>query len=219
MTRFRESSGTDMKRLFPLLLALLLLLTACGERASFERDADGLGYTDTETDVHYRLLEPAYVSATLGEEVGFYLDKEHEFTCTFYQIPALDPSMYLADDQRNVYVAGDALPNAAEWALSAILVCEYDSVSDERFRLTVAENAATVAEIRALWFASTANAVTPMTGLVSTRRLQLTCDDYPNLFYCFTFSVYEGGEAYFSETYSGRTVAVPAALATLLQQY
>ncbi|MBQ3482559.1 MAG: hypothetical protein IJA78_00080 [Clostridia bacterium] len=208
-----------MKRLLPLLLALLLLLTACGKKASFERDADGMGYTDTKTEVHYRLLEPAYVPAAVGEEIGFYQDREHDFTCTFYKIPELDPSVYLTDDQRNVYVAGDALPDASGWEIAAILVCDYDEVSVERFRLTAAADAATVAKIRTLWFEGDGSTFAPITGLVSTRRLQLMCDDYPNLFYCFTLSVYEGGDAYFSDTYTGRTVAVPAALATLLQQY
>ena len=208
-----------MKRLLACLLALLCVLTACAKDAAFARDADGQGFTDTKNKIHYRALASAYEPATAGAEYGTYLDEAYDFSITFYEIPDLDPKQYLTDNYKTVYVAGDTLPNAAEWEISAVLICDYDAISVEVFRLTPAQDAAYIAELRALWFEGDGNAVSPMTGLKSTRRIQLTCAEYPWLFYCFTFSVYENGEAYFSDTQAGRTVQLTPSLAQRLQAY
>ena len=49
------------------------------------------------------------------------------------------------------------------------------------------------------------------------RRIKLMFAEYPSLYYCFTFAVYEGGEAFLYDIGAGRAVAVPAALSATLQ--
>ena len=69
-----------------------------------------------------------------------------------------------------------------------------------------------------LWFEGEGDAELPdFEQPTMKRRVKLMFAEYPSLYYCFTFAVYEGGEAFLYEIGSGRTVAVPAALADTLQ--
>ena len=173
-------------------------------------------YTHKKTDREYQIMEPAYRAVARKKELyGFFEDKKHDTVCNFYEILQLDPNVYLTDDDGNVYVAGGVLPNAAEWEISAVAICDYEGKRIERFRLT---DDACVAQIRALWFEGDGDAVTPMKGLQSTRRVELVSTAYPNLHYCFTLSLYEGEQAFFSDSYTRRIVSVPYELASDLMQ-
>ena len=201
-----------MKRILLLFLFCALLLCSCGT-ARFERDGDGYGYTDSKTGVHYTVLPSAYEAGRAGEAVGEYTDKAYGVLTTFYLIPDLDGALYLTDDNAYVYTAADPLPDAKQWNVSAVLVCDSDAISVESFRLT---QAAQIAEVKALWFEGEACEL-PMVKAIASRRLKLASADHPNLYYCFNFYAYESGEAYFYDAEAGRAVACSADLATLIK--
>lgn len=217
MTLCRGSLGIDMKKISLLLLSLVLLLSSCSDVRTFERDADGYGYTDKKSDLYYVELDAAFEPAQTGEAFGAYENKKTGATRTFSVIPDLDPALFLTDEYLNVYYAGEAPLNAAEWELSVILVCEEDVISVEDFRFTAQKDAATVAEIRSLWFEGAGDAALPFSDAVYKRRIKMSCDAYPNLLYCFSFLAYDSGESYFYDASSRRTVAVPDTLAALLR--
>jgi len=216
-TLCRGSLGTDMKKFALLLLSLVLLLSSCSGLRSFERDAEGYGYTDKRSDLYYAELDAAFEPAKTGEAFGEYKNEETGATRTFSLIPDLDPALFLTDEYLNVYYAGETPLDAAKWELSAILVCNEDVISVEEFRFTMEEDAATVAAIRRLWFEGTGDAVLPFSDAAYKRRLKISCDAYPNLLYCFSFLAYDSGEAYFYDANSRRTVAVPDTLVALLR--
>lgn len=189
-----------------LCLALALLLCACGE-TRFARDADGFGYTDTKTEIHYTALSSRYEAGSCGEAVGsYYIDKKDDPVTTFYLIPDLDGALYLTDDYGHVYTAAQTLPNAAEWNVTAISVCDEDAVS---FATSTIRDAATISLICSAWFEGE-GAELPMKRPSFSKRLKLSSPDYPNLYYCFSFFAFDEGEAYLFDTEDDRTVACSA---------
>lgn len=216
-TPCRGSLGTDMKKIALLLLSLVLLLSSCSGLRSFERDTEGYGYTDQKSDLYYVELDAAFEPAKTGDAFGEYENKKTGTKRTFSVIPDLDPALFLTDEYLNVYYAGETPLDAAKWEPSAILVCNEDVISVEEFRFTTEKDAATVAIIRSLWFEGAGDAVLPFSDAAYKRRLKISCDAYPNLFYCFSFLVYDSGEAYFYDASSRRTVAVPDTLVALLR--
>lgn len=213
----RGNLDIDMKKLLLLLLSLVLLLCSCSGVRTFERDEDGYGYTDTKSDLYYAELDAAFEPAKTGEAWGEYRNKETDVTRSFYEIPELEPTLFLTDKYLNVYYAGDEEIDAATWTLSAILVCDEDVVSIVDFRFTAEEQGQTVSEIQRLWFEGAGDAMLPFGSAAYKRRIKLTCKQYPNLLYCFSFLAYDSGEAYFYDASSRRTVAVPDTLAALLR--
>ena len=205
-----------MKRLL-LLLLVPLLLVSCARTHRFELGEDG-AYIDTRTDVRYTLLESCFEPAARGEEWGKYENKENDFVRTFYTVGTLDPALFIADDARCLYYAGGEALHPENLTVSAALFCLEDATSFERKRFTAAEHAAVIDEIRTLWFTGDGDAEKPLfEAPVLTRRVKLMFEEYAGIYYCFTFAVYESGEAYFYEIAERRTVAVPPTLADILQ--
>lgn len=195
-----------------MLLALLLLLCGCGAR--FSRAEDGTGYTDTKTDVYYTAW-PSYFEAASrnSEALGEYEDKKFERTISFYEIPELPTTRFLSDGDGYVYCADAQLPDASAWRFDKAWVCEEDAISVASGQLT---EAAVLSELTTLWF-SAQECELPMGRASFSRRLKLCSPDYPNLYYCFSFYVYENGEAYFYEAETRHTVRCPGALADTIK--
>ena len=199
-------------RFAALLLLLPLLLCACGSR--FSPDERGMGYVDKKTDRRYLALPTAYEAAAREvKETGAYVDKKHGRTVNFYPIPGLDAALYLTDDNAFVYCAADEAPDAKNWAIDAVLVCEEDAVSVENKRLT---DPAEIAPIRDAWFTGEQTEL-PLDKADFARRLKFTCEAYPNLYYCVSFYAYEDGAAYLRDVETGRAVVCPAASAEVLR--
>jgi len=192
-----------------LLLALSLLLVGCKDRLpAFAVDADGNGYTNEETGVHYVALDFPYEAVGRGEAVGVYDHPKLDYSHVFYAIPDEDPTLFLTDDSMTVWYAGEVAIDAAEWELSAVIVCREDVVSVELFALTVGEEDAAIDEVQALWF-SGEEAELPEGSAAVSRTVKLATDAYPGIYYSFYFYWYESGEGYFFAPVSGRCVAVP----------
>ena len=203
---------TEMKRLLVVLLATVLLLSSCSKVNRFERDAEGIGYTDSKTDIFYKELDPCYEPAAAGETVGEYLGEEKEVLRTFRQIPGLEPSLFLTDDYLHVYYAGKDQIDAAAWTVEHVLICEEDAISVELFRYTAGKADTAIAALRAAWFVAESNERLPIGAPQISYRVKLTTAAYPNLLYSFSFFAYESGEAYFYDAFSRHTVAVPESL-------
>lgn len=202
-----------MKRIAFLLLAALLLLTSCGrdKLATITRDADGYGCTNTETGVHYTVLSPAFEPAKTSTARGLYTDKKTKKEHTYYEIPSLDPALYLADDEQNIWCAEQTLPEASTLTPVALLVCEEASISVEILRFSAANEPSTVGEILTLWFEGEAGHL-PEGDMTYMRRVKLISEELPNIYYCFSFGVW-GESAFFYDLFSGRAVEVPSTLA------
>ena len=202
-----------MKRLLLVLFALLFLLTGCGrsEYTAFLQDEDGYGCTDTETDIHYVALPLAFEPARVGAVRGVYNAKKSDYTRTYYEIPDLDPKLYLGDSERGVWCARETVPDPKALTPTALLVCEEQAVSVEIYRFSAGKDDAVIAEILALWFEG--EAIEKPEGERSfSRRVKLASQELPNIYYCFEYCII-GENAYFYEMFSARTVAVPKALA------
>ena len=193
-----------------LLLALLLLLAGCTTK--FERDADGYGFTNTKTDKHYTVLDSNYEAASYGAEMGEYTDKRFDYTVTFYEIPDQDPERFLTDAIGQVYCADQTLPDAAGWTVSAVLICQEDSISVELLRWTDAEKISAVTDA---WFHGE-EVEMPLGSYSESYRFKLMSKDYPGIYYCFGFYAFEDGSAYFYDITAARSVLCPAELAGLL---
>ncbi len=205
-----------MKRLL-LLLLVPLLLVSCARTHRFTKGEDG-AYVDTKTDAVYVLLDTVFEPASKGEEWGVYEDKDSGFTRTFYAIGTLDPALFIADEMLCVYYAGSEELKPETWTVTDALLCYEDATSVEHKRFTAADHADVIDELCELWFEGEGDAELPdFEQPTMKRRVKLMFAEYPSLYYCFTFAVYEGGEAFLYEIGSGRTVAVPAALADTLQ--
>lgn len=207
-----------MKRLLVLSLALLLLLCSCSEGHKFRRTEDGSGYIDLKTDLTYTMLDISFEPAAEGETVGTYTDKKRDITVTFHEIPSLEPTLFLTDEDRNVYYAGETALDPAAWRVEAVLVCEGDGTAIvERSRFTAAADALTVEKIRDLWFRGEEANFLSLTAADKMYSIKLVSKDYPNLYYCFSFLCFDEGESYFYHAVSHRSVVVPAELAELLR--
>ncbi len=193
-----------------LLLSLVLLLSSCGAR--FDRGENGQGYTDSKTDIYYAALPATYEAYARGEQIGEYVDKEHDRTVPFYVIPDMDAARFLTDDYGTVYCADEVLPDAQSWEVKSILVCEEDAVS---VVMQILDESEVLAKVQNAWFEGEQTEL-PKEQYTFTRRLKLTCDAYKGVYYCFRFYVFENKEAYFYELESGRTVACPVELVEIL---
>ena len=206
-----------MKRLL-LLLLVPLLLVSCSRPHRFTKGENGT-YVDARTDIAYTLLDTVFEPASRGEkEWGTYEDEDSGFVRTFYTIGALDSALFLADDTLCVYYAGSEELQPSTWTVTAALLCYEDATSVEHKRFTAADHAGVISELRTLWFEGEGNAEQPeFEQPTMKRRVKLMFVEYPSLYYCFTFAVYESGEAFLYDIGAGRTVAVPAALSNTLQ--
>lgn len=202
-----------MKKLLPIFLALLLLLTACrGDKAStFLLDEDGYGCTDTKTGVHYVALDLAFEPASVTAVKGIYEAKKSDYTRTYYEIPGLDPALYLGDSERGVWCAADTLPDARRLTPTALLVCEEKAESVEIYRFSAGKDDALIAEILTLWFEGE-GVDKPEGARDFSRRIKMQSAELANIHYCFEYFT-QGENAYFYDLFSGRVVAVPATLA------
>ena len=225
-TRCRENSVTDMRRFFILVLALLLLLTACNKDKSsqkdlvrFLRDDDGYGVTNTESGLHYTALPLYFESVGSGEAVGEYYDADFDYSVTYHQIPGVDTTAFLVDSEMSVWFADATQQEPIPSALTptALLVCEEGVISSVLFRLNVSTHADVVAEALSLWFEGEAT-VRPESAPTLLRGIKLVSEELTGIYYCFTFAMY-GEDAYFYEIFTGRTVALPAALAAYFVNY
>lgn len=205
-----------MKRFLLLLAALLLLFTGCSEGHRLERTEDGNGYVDTKTKVVYLQLDIAFEPAVTGELVGTYTDRARDITVTLHEIPKLDTATFLADEDKNVYCVAEAMPNAADWQIETILVCDGDGVSVERRRFTAALQPDTVEQIRALWFEGEEANFLSLTEADKLYSIKISSAAYPNLYYCFDFLYFAEGTSYFYNAVSHRSVEVPADLVQLI---
>lgn len=201
-----------MKRFLPILFALLLLLTACTDRdaVKFVLDEDGYGCTDTETGIHYTALDLAFEPASVAAVKGIYEAKGSDYTRTYYEIPGLDPTLYLGDSERGVWCAGEA-PDPKCLTPTALLVCEEGAQSVEIYRFSAGKDDAVIAEILSLWFEGEGTEK-PEGARDFSRGIKLQSAELPGIHYCFEYFV-QGENAYFYEIFSRRTVAVPSALA------
>lgn len=207
-----------MKRLWALSLALVLLLCSCSREHKFRRTEDGSGYIDQKTDLTYTMLDISFEPAAAGETVGTYTDKKRDITVTFYEIPSLASTLFLADEDRNVYYGGGSALDPAAWHMEAVLVCEGDGTAIvERERFTEETDALTVARIRELWFEGEEANYLSLTAADKVYSIKLVSRDYPNLYYCFSFFCFDEGESYFYHAVSHRSVVVPAELVKLLR--
>ena len=205
-----------MKRFFLCLFCLLLLLCGCEKKpAKFKLDEDGFGVTAAKGGRHYVALDATFEPKSTGNCVGEAPRKNRD-ALPLYEIPGLSADVFLADDEKTVYFAGQIQPDAANWQLSAVLVCEEDVIAVEKKRLSPGENDAEIALLQQLWFGDAEPAALPIVGDATVRRIKLCCDEYPNLLYCFEAIQYDSGDTYFFERLSRKTVAVPQNLAALL---
>lgn len=205
--------GIEMKRMrfCVLLLAVLLLATACAPR--FSQDGAGQGYTDQKTDTFYAAMPAAFEAASReGEPIGEFEDEEFERVLAFYAIPKLDAKEFITDEYGYVYCALDPMPEFKDFSPNEILVCEEDAVSVELYRVTGVNS---IAALATAWKAGEELEL-PMVKATTARRLKLASPLYPNLYYCISFYAYESGEVYLHDSESDHTVACPEALAELI---
>lgn len=205
-----------MKKLLLLLLALLLLLCSCGKPHTFVRSEDGTGYVDEKTDLLYRLLDGPYEPMASGETVGEYQHKESGVTREFRVIPELDSRLFLADNNLNVYFAGDEMTPASLWEPDFLLICDEDVISVERKRFSAGKDDAAIQRLLELWFGQS-EAKLPLKEAELSYRLKLSGTLYPNLLYCFSFLYYGEGEAYLYDPITRHTVALPDDVTALIR--
>ena len=215
MIPFRGSSGIDMKRLLPVLLALTCLLCACSSSHTFLRDDGGAGYTDTETNIYYLALDPQFEAMSAGEVLGEYEDKTTDTVYSFRVIPELDPTLFLTDNDQNVYYAGEGAFRAADWQLHLVLICEEDAIAVERLRLSAPEAAQSIADLRTLWFEGDTESL-PTAETTENYTLKMMTPAFPNLMYSISLYCYADGAVYLYDAFSHRARAVPATLAAKL---
>lgn len=210
MIRCPENSGTDgmKKRLFPFLFVFCLLFAACGGKSRFSLTENGFALSDGKTGARYTVLSPAFEPARGGDKIGTYRDAADR-EVTLRAIPGLSESLWLADDEKNVYCACEALPDPAAWTLTAALFCEEDAISIERCRLAAGTDDMALSLLRSLYFEG-ADAVLPQTAASLVRRVKLVSEELPNVYYCFDYYRYDGAGAYFFERFSGRVVEISA---------
>lgn len=189
------------------LLAALMLLASCSRtKVRFTVSEDGYRFTDRETGVVYTALSPAFEPAKGGNERGRCFSGETELTLR--EIPKLSPDVWLADDEKTLYFAGDPLPDPAAWTVSAVIFCEEDAISIERSRLTRAENGEALSVFVSAWFTGEETELSPAAPTFF-RTAKLVFAEVPNIYYCISYYRYEDGSAALYERFSGRAVMLP----------
>lgn len=194
-------------------MVLLLLFAGCAkEKGTFTRDEDGYGYTDEKTGLHYLIQSDTFEAARAGDEVGYYEDEKSGYTLKFHQIPDLDSEHFLTDGRGKVYcVEGESL-DVSDWTITNLYVCEEDAVSVARGFVT---DATALAAIKDCWLNGEEGEL-PLVKATHARRLKMESSEHPNIYYCFSFFVYEDGSAYFYLAEERITRAVPAGVASVL---
>ena len=189
-----------MRRFLILLLLLALTLVGCSARFT---TTEG-GYLDEKTGKIYKPLTEAFEAISGGEEVGVWESTLYEDTLMFLEIPDADPARFLADERGNVYCSDETRPDASDWRVDQIYVCDVGSLSMAAGGITDAD---VIAQIRTLWYEGE-EAELPYSGLVVSRRLKMTSPDCPGIYYCVLYYVYEDGTAYFYDRFEARAVLV-----------
>ena len=198
-------------KLAVLLMALLLLCSACGPR--FVSDESGQGYVDSKTDIFYVAMPATFEAASReAEPIGQFKDDKFDRELSFYAIPSLDAELFVVDEYGFVYCAADPMPTFEDLSVNEVIVCEEDAVSVELFRITGVNS---IAELVRTWKIAE-DAELPMVKATQMRRLKMATTTHPNLYYCINFYAYEGGEAYLHDSESDRTVVCPAEIASLI---
>lgn len=210
-----------MKRIGLLLLLLVLLLSACSEQThTFVLSADG-GYLDEETDILYRALDSAYEASGAGNEVGRFANEAYDYEAVFYEIPDMDPNVFLTDDYGDVYFAGAELPDASRWEIDTVLVCRVvGELSEVKGRFAVDSHAALVEAVRAAWFEGDdlGPDVLLLERVTAHYPVKLGRVAYPNLYYAIELRVTESGNVYLTDKYGKRAVLLDAALSEQLRE-
>lgn len=195
-----------MRRILLICLLLAaLLLAGCSPRFSVTED----GYTDEKTGRHYVALSSAFEASGGGEEVGTFEDESYGRVVRFRVIPGADATRFLTDEDGAVYCADEQLPDPADWKLKRILICQEDAITVEIARVT---DTADMEAIRKAWFEGEACDL-PLDAAKSVRYLKMVSDDFPGVYYCFRFYVYEDGSYCFYSPTDRRAVSVSADLA------
>lgn len=198
-----------MRRVFVLLFCLLpLLLFSCAKPHTMRADADGFGYTDRKSGVHYAVLSTAFTAASKGEK--FAESEKGALSLEFYTVANADPALWLTDQYLHLYYSGEGQPDIENAAITAILVCVRDAIAVEFSRV---EDVESIAAWRAVWFGAGETAELPPEKAAVVRTLQCVTAEYPMLYYCVSFYRYEGGDAYCFDRESGRVVRLSPELA------
>ena len=200
MTRSTEKRGIKMRRLCVLLLLLALVFVGCSARFTSSEE----GYLDGKTGVAYHPLSEAYEAITGGDEVGAWESKIDDETLTFLEIPDADPLRFLTDEKGNVYCSDEAAPDASQWRVNKIHVCDESAISVAVATITDAD---TIAQIRTLWHEGEVDEL-PYSGFLLSRELKMPSEDCPGIYYCVLYYVYEDGSAYFYDRFERRAVLV-----------
>ena len=199
-------------RMLAVLLATVLLLCSCGSR--FERDDMGQGYTDGKTGIFYEAMPATFEAASREQKpLGEFEDKDFGYILQFYVIPQLDAKLFLADENGYVYSAADPMPTLADISVSEVLVCDEDAISVEVFRI---KDAAQITTLCDAWLSAEETEL-PTVKASRKRRLKMASPDYPNLYYCVNFYLYEDGAAYLYDSESSRAVRCPDALTDVIK--
>lgn len=208
--RFPASLGIEMKKrsFLLVLLAALLLFTACEKRARFTVSEDGYRFTDRRTGVTYTALSPAFEPAKGGNARG-KCKLPDGTERTLREIPSLSPDLWLADDEKTLYYAGEGTPDPAAWEMTAVLFCEDEGVSIERYRWEAPTAGEKIAALCTTWWNGEERELPPGAPTLY-RALKFQGAEYPNIYYCIGYYQYEDGSAVLYEKFSGRCVSVPA---------
>ena len=219
--RFRVNSGIDMKRILLLLLTLLLLLplVACNGEEKHDNVfvLQNGGYQDTQTGVWYRPLPLCYEPVKSAATRGVALFENGDVQYSFLEMPDLDSRLWLCDDLRGVWYAGEWTITPAALTPRALVVNEESAISLERARLAVGKDDALIGEILETWFLGEA-VEEPIGEITVTRRLRLISEELPGIYYCFDFYMCNG-QGYFYGRTEARYVAVSATVAAQLAAY
>ena len=207
-----------MRKIFSLILCfcLCLPLVACSKNKEnlFRRDEDGNGYTNPKTGVHYVGVDYCFEPCGAGEVIGVYRDKKG-ISRTFSAVPGMDASLCVADEYLGVWYAGSPLPTLENFAPEVLLVCVEDAASVELFRYTKGDPSGSFERILPVWLTG-APAERPELSLSDFRVLKLSGSAFPGLYYVFRVCLYEDGSAFFLDPTTGRAVAVPSGLVSLI---
>ena len=226
-----------MKKLFLLILAALLCLTAVGCPAS-ESGARRMEFVDSET---YRLLDAAGNPVRIYHRASYAYLPRHmlrdawavctyqaangmQNTHTFYatEEASADKFLVMADpDDYYPYffitADGYTMPTLAEMKPSTVVVCGTDEdlfwmASNVLDYVLLQENVDTLVS----HFTLNKETALPVENPVAAAELIFSSDDYPEFsFYCTAF-LYADGSAYLYDGASGKTVTTSA---DLLKQY
>ena len=190
-----------------LLFLLPLLLLSCAKTRTMRADADGFGYTDQKSGVHYTVMPTAYIPVSVGKR--FAKSEEGAVLREFYADGELSPEAWLADRYGHLYSADGTSPDVRNAEITTILVCVRETISVEFARVSDAE---TIAAFKRAWFDG-AQAELPPEKPAAVRTLQCVMTEYPAFYYCVTFYRYADGDAYCFDRESGHTVALDEGIA------